>query len=166
MTPIETYLRLRTIVGYLGEKAQHDWWPCAFYSPSSSAFLQPIYPRSLLAAAYHGVVEAARRLHDQHIGIGRVFHLFRLPEEQERELHTFAIDPQAMNALIPFTGSSELAMAELARIAQGGLTAPEGPVKVGTRHTLLSNEAVEEIARHYHDAFRRGIRCFPYFTET
>ncbi|MGY6215758.1 BrxE family protein [Methylolobus aquaticus] len=162
---METYLCLRTVVGYLGEKDQHGWWPSSFFSASSSAFLQPVFPRSHLAAAYHGVVEAGRRLHDQHIGIGRVFHLFRLPEEQERELHEIALRTPMLKSLTESTACGEAAMAELARIAQGGLVAPDGPVKVGTRRTLLSGEAVEDVARHYHDAFRRGIRCFPYFTE-
>jgi hypothetical protein len=54
-----------------------------------------VIPRSLLrggfiknafVAQYHGVQEAASRVHDEHIGIGRVYHLFRLPEHVEQAL--------------------------------------------------------------------------------
>ena len=37
-------------------------------------------------AQYHGVSEAARRVHDEHLSVGS-FHLFRLPEEMEQDLH-------------------------------------------------------------------------------
>ena len=33
-----------------------------------------------------GVLEAARRVHDEHIGVGRAFHPFRLPEIMEQRL--------------------------------------------------------------------------------
>jgi hypothetical protein len=38
---LQAILRLRVIVGYLGEKAQFAWWPTEFYTPSSAAFLNP-----------------------------------------------------------------------------------------------------------------------------
>jgi len=160
---IDTCLELRLLVGYLGEKSQHGWWPSAFLSPTSVAFLQPLYPRSAHLAAYHGVVEAARVLHDEHIGIGQVYHLFRLPEEMEHELHEAASVPSGAS-LAAALRSPEAATRALMRIAREGLTAPEGPVRIGTRATLSEMDAVEDVARHYADAFHRSIRCFPYFT--
>ena len=35
-----TLLRLRLLAGFLGERAQHAWWPTAFYEPSSRLFLE------------------------------------------------------------------------------------------------------------------------------
>lgn len=157
---LHTYHTLRLLVGYLGEKNQHNWWPSAFLSPTSPAFLQPLYPRSAHLAAYHGVVEAGRVLHDEHIGIGRIFHLFRLPEEMEHELHAIALASPLPTGL----QSLDAAARELTRLARGGLTAPEGPVRIGTRDTLWEEDAAEDVARHYADAFHRGIRCFPYFS--
>src|SRR5690606_20401440 len=79
-------LRLRFAVGFLGEQAQYAWWPTAFYGPSSRLFLEPVFSKTSRLAQYHGVLEAARRLHDDHLNVGS-YHLFRLPEEIEQDLH-------------------------------------------------------------------------------
>jgi hypothetical protein len=74
-------------VGFLGERAQFAWWPTAFYEPSSrNLFLEPVFSKTSRLAQYHGVLEAARRLHDEHLSVGS-YHLFRLPEEVEQDLH-------------------------------------------------------------------------------
>lgn len=165
---VEMYYRLRMLVGYLGEKSQHGWWPSTFLAAASRAFLQPAYPRSASLAAYHGVVEAGRVLHDQHIGIGRVYHLFRLPEEMEHDLHLAALEneDELSTWRAASLASREAATRELTRIANGGLTAPEGPVRLGTRKSIDRTETIEDVARHYADAFHRGTRCFPYFRDT
>ena len=74
---LPTLLQMRMLVGFLGERAQHAWWPTAFYEPSSRHFLEPVFVKTARLAQYHGVVEAARRLHDEHLSVGS-FHLFRL----------------------------------------------------------------------------------------
>jgi hypothetical protein len=152
------------LVGYLGEKTQHNWWPSGFYAPTSAMFLNPVFPRTSRLAGYRGVVEAARRVHDEHIGIGRVFHLFRLPDEIEHELHRAVLAGEGGGSAGEPPASLESAMDELARLANGGLSAPEGPVKVGTRRHILDPDTIQDIARHYQDAFQREIRCFPYLT--
>lgn len=70
-------INLRFAVGFFGEKEQHNWWPSLWLTKNASAFLSPIYGERLDTARYHGVVEAARRIHDERIGVGRAFHLFR-----------------------------------------------------------------------------------------
>ncbi len=75
----KTIAELRVLVGYLGEKPQAGWWSSEFYSPSAAAFLSPIFNRSLFLAQYQGATAAAAKAHDDTIGIGRIFHLFRLP---------------------------------------------------------------------------------------
>lgn len=72
MTPsnITTLLELRLLVGFLGERAQYAWWPTAFYEPSSRLFLEPVFAKTARLAQYHGVLEAARRLHDEHLNVG------------------------------------------------------------------------------------------------
>src|SRR5712691_3071033 len=78
--------RLRILVGYLGEHHQYNWWPSAFLAPSSVAFLAPIFSKTAFMAQYQGVKAAAARVHDEHIGLGKVYHLFRLPERLEQAL--------------------------------------------------------------------------------
>ena len=79
-------LEIRGPVGFLGECSQYGWWPTAFYEASSRPFLEPVFTKTARSAQYHGVVAAARRLHDEHLSVGS-FHLFRLPEETEQDLH-------------------------------------------------------------------------------
>ena len=83
---LNNVLAMRCLVGYLGERAQFAWWPTAFYEPSSRLFLEPVFAKTSRLAQYHGVIEAARRLHDEHLSVGS-YHLFRLPEEVEQDLH-------------------------------------------------------------------------------
>lgn len=84
---IDKLLELRILVGYLGEKDQFNWWDTLFLDQTGRRFLQVNFPRSVFAAGVHSVVEAAKQLHDQRIGRGRVFHLFRLPAFSEESLH-------------------------------------------------------------------------------
>ena len=44
--------RLRLLVGYLGEHHQYNWWPSAFLTPSSMAFLAPIFSKTAFMAQY------------------------------------------------------------------------------------------------------------------
>uniref|UniRef100_UPI0039B77F6C BrxE family protein n=1 Tax=Pseudomonas sp. P1B16 TaxID=2986074 RepID=UPI0039B77F6C len=75
----QTIAELRVLVGYLGEQ-QPAWWSSQFFSPTAAAFLGPVFARSTTLAQYQGVTAAAARKHEEHIGEGRTFHLFRLPE--------------------------------------------------------------------------------------
>src|ERR1039458_4053001 len=83
---LTTLLQMRLLIGFLGERAQFAWWPTAFYEPASRLFLEPVFSKSSQLAQYHGVLEAARRLHDEHLSVGS-YHLFRMPEEVEQDLH-------------------------------------------------------------------------------
>ena len=68
---LSTLLQLRLLIGFLGERAQFAWWPTAFYEPSSHLFLEPVFAKTSRLAQYHGVLEAARRLHDEHLRCDR-----------------------------------------------------------------------------------------------
>jgi hypothetical protein len=46
----------------------------------------PVFGANIMQARYQGIVEASKRVHDERIGVGRVFHLFRLPETTEQRL--------------------------------------------------------------------------------
>jgi hypothetical protein len=76
----------RLLVGFLGEKHQAGWWDSSFLSASSNAFLAPVFPNSMMLAKYNGVCRAASRVHDDRIGLGRHYHLYRLPDAIERLL--------------------------------------------------------------------------------
>src|SRR5687768_11401701 len=86
-TDHEYIATLRAVVGFLGEKDQFGWWASSFFAAGSTAFLAPAFPRTQLVAQCMGVVGAASKVHDERIGVGQVYHLFRLPEDLEQAVH-------------------------------------------------------------------------------
>jgi hypothetical protein len=160
-------LKLRIIIGYLGERDHYGWWPTQFLSASSKAFLEPVFPKTMLLAQYHGVSEAARRLHDERIGIGRVFHLFRLPQELEQGLHN-SVQQQETNKLVSSAISEkEIAIQALKEIAgqtdhEHHTSASEGPVIVGKLAEIQKPTTLKKIAQTYLAAFENDVRSYPY----
>ena len=162
---LQAIARLRVIVGYLGEKAQFDWWPTGFYTPSSAAFLNPVFARTAPVAQYHGVKEAARRVHDEHIGVGRVFHLFRLPETLEQSLFEWLQEPASAAAAQPDISSRSAALDTLQSFFKTTGPVSDGPVQIGTRADLDGDGWLAAAARCYHGAFTRGTRSYPYLVD-
>ena len=156
---------LRVLVGYLGEKGQHGWWPSEFYSATSAAFLTPVFTRTTNLARYHGVSEAARRVHDEHIGIGRVFHLFRLPEIVEQAVFECLQTPAAAEDAQRGVKSVDEAMAALRSFFDSPSPAQEGPTQVGDVADLDGDLWLPALARCYHAAFAAGSPSYPYFVD-
>lgn len=161
---VDDYLRLRILIGYLGESAQFAWWNTSFFHPSGRAFLDPIFTRTSLLAEYHGIREAARRLHDERIGVGNVFHLFRLPEEIELEIHRQLESSSNTKQFDGDLSNQEQALQSLRELAQGEKAASEGPVNIGNVN-LMTRKMIQELARPYVAAFQQRVQSFPYFME-
>lgn len=161
---LQAITRLRVIVGYLGEKAQFDWWPSGFFTPSSAAFLNPVFARTAPLAQYHGVKEAARPLHDEHIGVGRVFHLYRLPETLEQSLFELLQEPAAV-AAHPDIASQAAALDALQSFFRTPSAGQEGPIQIGTSADLDDNAWIAAAAGCYHAAFTKGMRSYPYLVD-
>ncbi|MCZ0814242.1 BrxE family protein [Roseovarius sp. EGI FJ00037] len=155
-------IRLRMAVGRLGEKDHGDWWPSLWFTSNAVAFLTPVYGARTDAARYQGVIEAARVVHDNRIGVGQAFHLFRLPEALERRLHDAVVRDEAWSKTgnIPSESDAEELLSELAEPVE----ANEGPVRVGSAADLESSSWVKVLAGHYITAFRSSQQVFPYFT--
>lgn len=117
-------------------------------------------------ARYAGVKEAARRAHDERIGIGRAFHLFRLPETIERRLFDAMGDRSISDAVFACTASRPSAATTLSGFVDVSPNALEGPLKIGKAEDLTSNHWVSAVAGAYRSAFDAGFKCFPYLTET
>jgi hypothetical protein len=157
--------RLRVLIGYLGERDQQGWWPSAFLSPSSQAFLRPVFPRTFAMAAYRGVVEAARRAHDERLGIGRALHLFRLPEAVEQGV------ADAVRDLLPEPGwdrdlaSVETALGRLRAMTLEPASVVGGPVRIGTAAELAGCDWLPKTAACYCAGFVDGVAVYPYFLD-
>lgn len=158
---IPALLQLRLIVGYLGERAQCAWWPTAFYESSSKLFLEPVFTKTARLAQYHGVVEAARRLHDEHLSVGS-YHLFRLPEEVEQGLYTAMQSSAGESWTQPQSKDDALQM--LTQLAATKAMTSVGPMAVGHIRDIDSPDTLKTIARAYLTAFTGNARSYPYMS--
>ena len=165
MQHLQQIARVRMIVGFLGEKGQHHWWPSEFLSPTAPAFLNPVFGKTATLAQYHGVKEAARRVHDDHIGVGRVFHLFRLPESTEQALFEMLQEPAMADLIAKELDSKEAASGALQEIAGSAGDLHEGPVQIGSTENVDRTDWLSGAARCYQAAFNAGSRSFPYLAD-
>lgn len=158
---LSTVLHIRLLVGFLGERTQFAWWPTAFYEPSSRLFLEPVFSKTSWLAQYHGVIEAARRLHDEHLSVGS-YHLFRLPEEVEQDLHAVMQSSAGEELTNQASLSKESALDSLKRLAGMNAPASVGPTAVGNIKELDSVDALKSIAGAYLSAFSQNAKTYPY----
>jgi hypothetical protein len=149
-------------VGALGEREFHGWWPTSFFSKSAKMFLEPVFPRTSLLAQYHGMLEAARRTHDEHLSVGS-FHVFRLPEEVEQDIHELvsSMSPDEIDDIL--AKDKEAGMAGLLNLADGQTEVAEGPSLCGDIEDILAGSTLSRVASVYHHAFENGERAYPYF---
>jgi hypothetical protein len=148
--------RVRWLVAYLGSKKNFNWWDCSFLDETGLKFLAMTFPRSADSAALEATLQAGQRIHDAAIGRIGTYHLFRLPTSIQQRLADASIQNVG---LLP----KEEALAELAKLGDPSIRAPEGPVQVGVEKKIATNDSIKELAAHYHSAFQQGIRCYPYF---
>lgn len=163
-TYLSTILKLRLLVGFLGERAQFDWWSTSFYGGYSLRSLEFVTPKTSSLAQYHGVLEAARLLHDEHLNIGS-YHLFRLPEEVEQDLHTFMQDSLRNDFALHLTQDKETAIEALSDLSGETLSSISGPVAIGKIEQLDADTTLTAIASGYLSAFTQNIKIYPYLVD-
>ncbi|MEP1200855.1 BrxE family protein [Tateyamaria sp.] len=157
-------IKLRTAIGLLGEKDQGNWWPSLWLTSNAVAFLSPIYGERTDAARYQGLVETARLVHDSRIGVGRAFHLFRLPEILERRLHDAVMRDNAMSTagVVQKKDDAEALLSGISDPIECG----PGPIRVGSAEDFGMPAWTKVVAGHYLTAFRNSQQTFPYFAES
>jgi hypothetical protein len=160
---LSTTLQLRLLIGFLGERAQFAWWPTAFYEASSQLFLEPVFSKTFRLAQYHGVLEAARRLHDEHLNVG-CYHLFRLPEELEQDLHGMLQNPDSEEFFSPLIKGKETSIDALTQLVATKPAGREGPTAVGRIQDITSIDVINKVASAYLWAFTQNSKTYPYLT--
>jgi hypothetical protein len=156
-------VRLRALVGYLGESDQFGWWNTSFLGRTGQRFLQRPFPRSSFAAGLHSVTVAARDMHDRSVGKGNVTHLFRLGYANERKIAEELRDYNA-DTVRNAVSDRDAAMNALDEMARA-VDPAQGAVRIGRISDLLTQDGVGRIAGHYHAAFSSGGMTFPYFSD-
>jgi len=159
-----TIVKLRVLVGFLGEKSQSSWWSSDFLSSNSIAFLAPTFPRSVFLAQYNGVTAAASKVHDELIGVGQTIHLFRLPIELEQSCQDAANNQELVEELQKTLTDRDSVMTRLEAIAIPSTEIHTGPVLVVQGSEDLQNN-LKKAAGIYLSAFRGQSKAFPYLKE-
>lgn len=155
-------LRLRLTIGALGERCRPAWWSTQFSDPTALAFLSPVVPRSVAAARYHGMVAAARLVHDEHLSAG-CFHLFRLPEETEQDLHQLALRLES-ESWSRWVDSTDQALDWLRETAARSRADGDGPVLISGAVDDLSDAMLASVGSVYTRAFLNQSKAYPYWT--
>lgn len=158
---LSNLLQMRLLIGFLGERAQFAWWISAFYEPSSRLFLEPVFSKTSPLTQYHGVLEAARKLHDEHLNVGS-YHLFRLPEEVEQDLHAMMQSSVGEELSKHLPQDKDTAMAALKSLAGAEIQAGVGPTAVGNIDQLSAADTLKSIAGAYFSAFTQNGKTYPY----
>jgi hypothetical protein len=122
---------MRLVVGYLGEKDQLNWWPSTFLNETTKKMLEFTFPRTTFLAQYEGVSASAAKVHDERIGVGETFHLFRLPEFLEKSLVNHLQTKSEEVHLKSAIHSKEKALEVLTTLAGRASLVDEGPVNIG-----------------------------------
>jgi hypothetical protein len=151
-------VQLRCCVSFLGERDQASWWSSSFLSGSGGTFLSPVFPKTSTLARMNGASGAAQLVHDERIGIGDVYHLFRLPENIELDISQLLAKDSTVLELIT---SVEVAQAALKELSAGENTRGVGP-------HLIEGDAVDEgMIRHIASAYMHGFSSrevvYPYY---
>ena len=165
VTQLERLAVLRAVVGYLGEQGQYAWWQSSFFSPASRAFLAPVFGRTQVLAQISGVTRAASIVHDERIGIGQVYHLFRLPEDIEQGIHRVLHSANLCEQVAALVSDKEAAMAYLRQEAGTLAGGDVGPVHIGNTRGLRDASSWSVAAAHYVRAFEDHLETYPYFTD-
>jgi hypothetical protein len=155
----------RTVVGYLGEREQFGWWQSSFFVQGSSAFLSPIFSRTQTLAQCTGVTRAATLVHDERIGVGKVYHLFRLPEEMEQGIHQSLYEEELGKYIDLSIRSRDSAMDYLRQNSLATIQPSVGPVRVGETKEIRDQKTWSLSAGLYLCAFENRQQIFPYFTD-
>ena len=161
---IKQLVLLRLSVGLLGEQANPRWWNSTFCDSNGKAFLSPVFPRTYINAQYQGVVSAAALVHDDRIGVGNVFHLFRLPEDIEQALQTIAKD-EINVAITDVMRDVDSATQFLRGYAGSAQKTSQGPVKVGHLSALRDTSVWKDVAAFYLNGFEHQRETFPFFSD-
>ncbi len=162
---IKLIVELRLVVGFLGEKSQHNWWSSNFIGATSEAFLAPVFSRTTMLARYHGVCEAAMLVHDELIGVGANFHLYRLPDSLERAAAKELANNDTQEQLSLVLVTSNAAQMRLNELASADINKAEGPVVLGSYADADLKQLLLKSASHYSCAFNEGYKCLPYIRE-
>jgi hypothetical protein len=165
---IHKLLWLRAVIASLGERVTPPWWRTQFLTDVGLRAMSRVFPRTAVTAALSSVTIAAQADHDKRIGVGGRYHLFRVPNANERAvIQAMSEDSFRLRASAMIVGERDALIEELGVIANGCSIKPtEGPVRLGSPRSILEPTVLKELAAYYLASFQANRRAFPYFEES
>ena len=160
MEVIVTILKLRWIVSFLSEKSPSPWWNSDIFGSSSLYMFRDIFNNSSVLAQYHAAKSSAMYFHDKSLS-KETFHLFRLKEELEQDLHSYVLENQTeQKNYIP--KSVEDGISNLKSISNKILEKKEGPFLINLENNELNLSTINKFSDTYLMAFNNKIISLPY----
>lgn len=157
--------KFRILIGYLGEREQFGWWQSSFYAPGSEMFLTPVFSRTHALAQCTGTTRAAQLIHDERIGVGNVYHLFRLPEEIEQGIHKALHNSKLTDGLKLVVTNKQSALEMLKKYSTPQSDKSVGPIRIGNTATMRDSKIWKTAIGYYIQAFEQESKIFPYFSD-
>ena len=163
---LENLAAKRIVIGYLGEREQLGWWQSSFFTNGSDSFFSPVFARTQFLAQYNGVSHAARLVHDERIGVGHVYHLFRLPEDMEQRIHNILHSSELERAIRKIVSSKETAISYLrTSSSEGHGIKAMGPTRVGGTKNMNDIKLWSLAFGMYLHACENRLEIFPYISD-
>ena len=157
---LTSILNLRLIVSYICENLSPPWWKSDIFGNSSIQMFEDIFPQTPILAQYHAAKNAGMNFHDQRLSKG-TFHLFRLKEELEQDLHSYVLehsDEQIKN--IPT--SLDDATSKLKLISEKNIEVRDGPYLIEHQDHEMDLFLLKQFAEVYLMAFNSNVKAIPY----
>ena len=158
---INRIISLRTVIAYLGEKNQKNWWDTSFINKTAFTFLEINFPRTYYQAGVISAWEAAKRIHDERVGKVKTYHLFRLSPSVEL-IVTQTLKTYNFEDIISKMTDFEAAQKQLEFESDLSVESNEGPINIAS--DIKSKSNLEKVAGYYLKAFQNNIMVFPYFS--
>ncbi|HNT54856.1 MAG TPA: BrxE family protein, partial [Anaerolineaceae bacterium] len=104
-------------------------------------------------------------VHDERIGVGHVYHLFRLPEDLEQSIHQLLQEPAFTQSLPRLVAQRAEALENLRRLGSGTEKVDPGPQLIGPTNALRDIKFLRRAVGFYSAGFSHNTPVFPYFTD-
>ena len=90
------------------------------------------------------------------------YHLFRLPEEVEQDLHALVQNSAGAEFAAQVPQNKEAALTALQHLAGANQVGCVGPTAVGNIDGLSASDTLKSIAGGYLSAFSDNVKTYPY----
>jgi len=163
-TYFQSIIELRVLVLALGESQPEGWWNSQFLSKVGISYLDRVYPKTKFANAIQSATQVAKAVHDQALGKGDVYHLFRLAPRLERDISKELLEnsskiEEQYTDILNERDALLIALQELAGDVEA--TDGVGPVQLSDS----AKQLIPKMAALYHFAFQQGKQLYPYLEE-